>query len=52
MKNEPKNYPDHPDRFDHWQQVSIYCLLDVILCLKTGKGVNIYGDKMMKKEEA
>ncbi|KAA8583784.1 hypothetical protein FQN60_014992 [Etheostoma spectabile] len=21
MKNEPKNYPDHPDRFDHWQQV-------------------------------
>lgn len=24
MKNDPKNYPDHPDRFDHWQQVSIY----------------------------
>ncbi|XP_023119716.2 tripartite motif-containing protein 16 [Amphiprion ocellaris] len=21
MKSEPKNYPDHPDRFDHWQQV-------------------------------
>ncbi|KAM3606421.1 uncharacterized protein V6R79_015803 [Siganus canaliculatus] len=21
MKNEPKNYPDHPERFDHWQQV-------------------------------
>lgn len=21
MKNDPKNYPDHPDRFDHWQQV-------------------------------
>ncbi|XP_026209566.1 tripartite motif-containing protein 16 [Anabas testudineus] len=21
MKNEPKNYPNHPDRFDHWQQV-------------------------------
>ncbi|XP_022045786.2 tripartite motif-containing protein 16 [Acanthochromis polyacanthus] len=21
MKNELKNYPDHPDRFDHWQQV-------------------------------
>ncbi|XP_056902550.1 tripartite motif-containing protein 16-like [Takifugu flavidus] len=21
MKTEPKNYPAHPDRFDHWQQV-------------------------------
>ncbi|XP_077469841.1 tripartite motif-containing protein 16 isoform X2 [Stigmatopora argus] len=21
MKSEPKNYPDHPERFDHWQQV-------------------------------
>ncbi|XP_034537699.1 tripartite motif-containing protein 16-like isoform X2 [Notolabrus celidotus] len=21
MKNERKNYPDHPERFDHWQQV-------------------------------
>lgn len=21
MKDEPKNYPDHPDRFNHWQQV-------------------------------
>lgn len=21
MKDEPKNYPDHPDRFDNWQQV-------------------------------
>ncbi|KAM6997195.1 tripartite motif-containing protein 16 [Tautogolabrus adspersus] len=21
MKNDPKNYPDHPERFDHWQQV-------------------------------
>ncbi|XP_042358058.1 tripartite motif-containing protein 16 [Plectropomus leopardus] len=21
MKSDPKNYPDHPDRFDHWQQV-------------------------------
>ncbi|XP_029926506.1 tripartite motif-containing protein 16 [Myripristis murdjan] len=21
MMSEPKNYPDHPDRFDHWQQV-------------------------------
>ncbi|XP_068424416.1 tripartite motif-containing protein 16 [Clinocottus analis] len=21
MKSEPKNYPEHPDRFDHWQQV-------------------------------
>ncbi|KAM7385575.1 hypothetical protein PAMP_001654 [Pampus punctatissimus] len=21
MKNDPKNYPEHPDRFDHWQQV-------------------------------
>ncbi|XP_053188799.1 tripartite motif-containing protein 16 [Scomber japonicus] len=21
MKNDPKHYPDHPDRFDHWQQV-------------------------------
>ncbi|KAK2824316.1 hypothetical protein Q5P01_021491 [Channa striata] len=21
MKSERKNYPDHPDRFDHWQQV-------------------------------
>lgn len=21
MKSEPKNYPDHPDRFEHWQQV-------------------------------
>ncbi|XP_068182815.1 tripartite motif-containing protein 16 isoform X2 [Antennarius striatus] len=21
MKTEPKNYPDHPERFDHWQQV-------------------------------
>ncbi|XP_008302746.1 tripartite motif-containing protein 16 [Stegastes partitus] len=21
MKEEAKNYPDHPDRFDHWQQV-------------------------------
>ncbi|XP_012735967.2 tripartite motif-containing protein 16 [Fundulus heteroclitus] len=21
MKSEAKNYPDHPDRFDHWQQV-------------------------------
>lgn len=26
MKSEPKNYPDHPDRFDHWQQVNIYHL--------------------------
>lgn len=24
MKNDPKNYPDHPERFDHWQQVRIY----------------------------
>lgn len=24
MKSEPKNYPDHPDRFDHWQQVRIH----------------------------
>ncbi|XP_066535735.1 tripartite motif-containing protein 16-like [Hoplias malabaricus] len=21
MSSDPKNYPDHPDRFDHWQQV-------------------------------
>ncbi|XP_038846805.1 tripartite motif-containing protein 16 [Salvelinus namaycush] len=21
MMSEPKNYPDHPDRFDHWQQL-------------------------------
>ncbi|XP_068597184.1 tripartite motif-containing protein 16 [Brachionichthys hirsutus] len=21
MKTEPKNYPPHPERFDHWQQV-------------------------------
>nr|XP_054606092.1 tripartite motif-containing protein 16 isoform X2 [Nothobranchius furzeri] len=21
MKSEPMNYPNHPDRFDHWQQV-------------------------------
>uniref|UniRef100_A0A3Q2XEG9 Tripartite motif-containing protein 16-like n=1 Tax=Hippocampus comes TaxID=109280 RepID=A0A3Q2XEG9_HIPCM len=21
MKSVPKNYPDHPERFDHWQQV-------------------------------
>ncbi|XP_071770280.1 tripartite motif-containing protein 16 [Centroberyx gerrardi] len=21
MMNDPKSYPDHPDRFDHWQQV-------------------------------
>ncbi|XP_030011108.1 tripartite motif-containing protein 16 [Sphaeramia orbicularis] len=21
MKSEPKNYPEHPERFDHWQQV-------------------------------
>ncbi|XP_072293429.1 tripartite motif-containing protein 16 [Eucyclogobius newberryi] len=21
MKSEPKNYPDHPERFEHWQQV-------------------------------
>ncbi|KAK5908505.1 hypothetical protein CgunFtcFv8_016556 [Champsocephalus gunnari] len=21
MKSEPKNYPDHPDRFEQWQQV-------------------------------
>ncbi|XP_047458292.1 tripartite motif-containing protein 16 [Mugil cephalus] len=21
MKNDPKNYPEHPDRFDHWQQI-------------------------------
>ncbi|XP_044228277.1 tripartite motif-containing protein 16 [Thunnus albacares] len=21
MKNDPKSYPDHPERFDHWQQV-------------------------------
>ncbi|XP_076019608.1 tripartite motif-containing protein 16 [Genypterus blacodes] len=21
MKSDPKNYPDHPDRFNHWQQV-------------------------------
>ncbi|XP_061797882.1 tripartite motif-containing protein 16 [Nerophis lumbriciformis] len=21
MKSDPKNYPDHPERFDHWQQV-------------------------------
>lgn len=24
MKSEPKNYPAHPDRFDHWQQVGIH----------------------------
>ncbi|KAG7216351.1 hypothetical protein INR49_021756 [Caranx melampygus] len=29
MKSEPKNYPEHPDRFDHWQQVVIsYCALN------------------------
>ncbi|KAJ0004776.1 hypothetical protein NQD34_010990 [Periophthalmus magnuspinnatus] len=21
MKSEPRNYPDHPERFEHWQQV-------------------------------
>lgn len=21
MKNDPRNYPEHPDRFDHWQQI-------------------------------
>ncbi|KAL7877659.1 hypothetical protein SRHO_G00043020 [Serrasalmus rhombeus] len=21
MSNDPKHYPDHPERFDHWQQV-------------------------------
>lgn len=31
MKSEPKNYPDHPDRFDHWQQVRIYCQNDHII---------------------
>lgn len=26
MMSEPKNYPDHPDRFDHWQQVrNFFC---------------------------
>lgn len=26
MKSDPKNYPDHPDRFEHWQQVRVKCL--------------------------
>lgn len=26
MKSEPRNYPEHPERFDHWQQVRIDCL--------------------------
>ncbi|KAM4591825.1 tripartite motif-containing protein 16 [Odontesthes bonariensis] len=33
MKSEPKNYPDHPDRFDHWQQV---------LCRETVTGTHCY----------
>ncbi|XP_026165438.1 tripartite motif-containing protein 16 [Mastacembelus armatus] len=33
MKNEPKNYPDHPDRFDHWQQV---------LCRESVTGTRCY----------
>ncbi|XP_004077180.1 tripartite motif-containing protein 16 [Oryzias latipes] len=33
MKSEPKNYPDHPDRFDHWQQV---------LCRESVSGTRCY----------
>ncbi|XP_045926560.1 tripartite motif-containing protein 16 isoform X2 [Micropterus dolomieu] len=33
MKSEPKNYPDHPDRFDHWQQV---------LCRESVTGARCY----------
>ncbi|KAL0964605.1 hypothetical protein UPYG_G00326350 [Umbra pygmaea] len=33
MKSEPKNYPEHPDRFDHWQQV---------LCKETISGGRCY----------
>ncbi|KAM9804041.1 tripartite motif-containing protein 16 [Neosynchiropus ocellatus] len=33
MRSEPKNYPDHPDRFDHWQQV---------LCKENVSGTRCY----------
>ncbi|XP_017284040.1 tripartite motif-containing protein 16 [Kryptolebias marmoratus] len=33
MKSEPRNYPDHPDRFDHWQQV---------LCRENVSGARCY----------
>ncbi|KAM9365648.1 tripartite motif-containing protein 16 [Pholidichthys leucotaenia] len=33
VKNEPKNYPDHPERFDHWQQV---------LCRESVMGTRCY----------
>lgn len=41
MKNEPKNYPDHPDRFDHWQQVRIYCPPGQFVAEKRKKIVNL-----------
>lgn len=35
MKSEPKNYPENPDRFNHWQQVKRFCLHQ--FCLKGGE---------------
>ncbi|XP_061601060.1 tripartite motif-containing protein 16 [Cololabis saira] len=42
MKNEPKNYPDHPDRFDHWQQV---------LCKESVSGTRCYWEVDWKGTE-
>ncbi|XP_037126797.1 tripartite motif-containing protein 16-like [Syngnathus acus] len=42
MKSEPKNYPDHPERFDHWQQV---------LCKEALAGSRYYWEVSWKGSE-
>ncbi|XP_069548768.1 tripartite motif-containing protein 16 isoform X2 [Brachyistius frenatus] len=42
MKNEPKDYPAHPDRFDHWQQV---------LCRDSVTGTRCYWEVNWKGTE-
>ncbi|KAM9847751.1 tripartite motif-containing protein 16 [Aulostomus maculatus] len=42
MKSEPKNYPDHPERFDHWQQV---------LCKESVSGTRCYWEVDWKGTE-
>ncbi|KAJ8013793.1 hypothetical protein DPEC_G00033480 [Dallia pectoralis] len=42
MKSEPKNYPDHPDRFDHWQQV---------LCKQSLSGSRCYWEVITARDQ-
>nr|XP_046258797.1 E3 ubiquitin-protein ligase TRIM16-like [Scatophagus argus] len=42
MKSETKNYPDHPDRFEHWQQV---------LCRESLNGARCYWEVDWKGTE-